>query len=95
MENLTIANSRYTGIRGIMDRGVLELHWYSQAGKNTTEHTLLLYDGHSFNLSKEVINWALENKIVLFVLPPYTSHLLQPSDVGCYGPFKSVNVVSG
>ena len=62
---------------------------YSQAGKNANEHTLLLYDGHSSHLSKEVINWALENKIVLFVLPPHTSHLLQPLDVGCYGPFKS------
>ena len=27
--------------------------------------------------------------VILFVLPPHTSHLLQPLDVGVFGPFKT------
>ena len=32
--------------------------------------------------------WAKQNYIILFVLPQHFSHLLQPLDVSCYGPFK-------
>lgn len=61
---------------------------YTQAGPQATEYTLLLLDGHSSHVTKQVIDKALENKIVIFVLPPHTSHLTQPLDVGCFGPFK-------
>ena len=32
--------------------------------------------------------WARKRNVVLFVLPPYTSHLTQPLDVGVFSPFK-------
>ncbi|XP_046545577.1 MFS-type transporter clz9-like [Haliotis rubra] len=50
---------------------------------------LILYDGHKSHVSLGLIEWARENHIVLFVLPPHTSHLLQPLDIGCYGPFET------
>ncbi|XP_041369511.1 uncharacterized protein LOC121383505 [Gigantopelta aegis] len=33
---------------------------------------------------------VMRNGIILFVLPPHTSHILQPMDVGCFGPFSKV-----
>lgn len=51
---------------------------------------LLLYDGHRSHISLSPIGWAQKNNIVLFVLPPHISHILQPMDVGCFGPFKTM-----
>ena len=48
----------------------------------------ILYDGHSSHISTWLIEWAKDKNLILFVLPPHTSHLLQPLDVGIYGPFK-------
>jgi hypothetical protein len=31
-----------------------------------------------------------DNKIITLCIPPHTSHLLQPLDVGCYSPLKVV-----
>ncbi|XP_048238250.1 MFS-type transporter clz9-like [Haliotis rufescens] len=50
---------------------------------------LILYDGHKSHVSLGLIEWARQNHIILFVLPPHTSHLLQPLDIGCYGPFQT------
>ena len=35
-------------------------------------------------------NWAKQHKIILFVLPAHTSHVLQPLDLGCFGPFQKI-----
>jgi len=32
---------------------------------------------------------AAKEKVVLFVLPPNTTHLTQPLDKGCFGPLKA------
>ena len=32
---------------------------------------------------------ARENNIILFCLPPHTTHRLQPLDVGCFGPLQT------
>ena len=50
---------------------------------------LLLMDGHSSHYHPGTIRKAAENKVVLFVLPPNTTHLTQPLDKGCFGPLKS------
>lgn len=57
-------------------------------GSNDNQPILLLYDGHSSHVSKQLIEWARTVNIILFVLPAHTSHLLQPLDVGIFGPFK-------
>lgn len=52
------------------------------------EHALLLYDGHSSHISLPLIDLAKRHNIILFVLPPHTSHALQPLDVGTFRPVK-------
>ena len=38
----------------------------------------------------QTINMAGKNKIILFVLPPNTSHITQPLDRACFAPLKTV-----
>ena len=49
---------------------------------------LVLYDGHRSHIHPDIIEWAKQHNITLFVLPPHTSHILQPLDVGCFGPLE-------
>ena len=49
---------------------------------------LLLLDGHSSHYHLETIDFAAENGVIIFVLPPNTTHLTQPLDKGVFGPFK-------
>lgn len=57
---------------------------------NPEQPILLLYDGHRSHTSLSLNQWARENNIILFVLPPHTSHLLQLMDVGCFWPFETL-----
>lgn len=50
---------------------------------------LLLLDGHSTHYSPETISLAADHKIMLFVLPPNTTHITQALDRGCFGPLKT------
>lgn len=50
---------------------------------------LLLLDGHSSHYHPGTIELAALQKVVLFCLPPSTTHLLQPLDKGVFGPLKS------
>jgi len=47
---------------------------------DATQPVLLLFDGHTTHTSPEMIRWARERHIHMFVLPAHTSHLLQPLD---------------
>jgi hypothetical protein len=48
---------------------------------------LLIYDGHRSHEKYELLHLAKEHNIILFSLPPHTTHMLQPLDVGVFGPF--------
>ena len=50
---------------------------------------LLILDGHSSHYCPEFIKLAAKEKVIVFVLPPHTSHLSQPLDRGCFSPLKS------
>ncbi|KIK64727.1 hypothetical protein GYMLUDRAFT_108984, partial [Collybiopsis luxurians FD-317 M1] len=50
---------------------------------------VLLFDEHGSHISKRWINLALANNILLFCLPPHTTHCLQPLDVSCFGPLQT------
>lgn len=50
---------------------------------------LLLMDGHSSHYCPDTVFLAAKEKVILFTLPPNTTHLTQPLDKGCYGPLKS------
>ena len=49
---------------------------------------LLLLDGHSSHYCPEVIRTAASNGVVVFALPPHTTHLSQPLDKGAFAPLK-------
>lgn len=49
---------------------------------------LLIMDGHGSHITANVISFCMNNAIDLLILPPHTSHLLQPLDVSVFGPLK-------
>jgi len=51
-------------------------------------HRLLILDGHNSHHSKEFENYCKEYNIITLYMPPYSSHLLQPLDIGCFSPLK-------
>jgi hypothetical protein len=56
--------------------------------RDSDNFVLVLYDGHKSHVTIPLIEWAIENHIVLFVLPPHCSHILQPLDISCFGPLE-------
>jgi len=49
---------------------------------------VLLLDGYGSHHTREFIQYAWENQILLFTLPPHTTHFLQVLDVGCFQSLK-------
>ena len=49
---------------------------------------LLMMDGHSTHFEPSVIRMAAKEEVILFCLPPHSTHLTQPLDKGCFGPLK-------
>ena len=49
---------------------------------------LLLLDGHSSHYMPSLIQKAAKEEIIIFCLPPHTTHLLQPLDQTCFSPLK-------
>ena len=54
----------------------------------STRPLLLLLDGHSSHYCPEVIRMVSENQIIVFTLPPHTTHLTQPLDKSAFGSLK-------
>ena len=50
---------------------------------------LLMLDGHSAHYNPSIIEAAAEEGVIIFCLPPHTTHLTQPLDKGCFAPLKS------
>ncbi|MES9880618.1 MAG: hypothetical protein ABW185_07025 [Sedimenticola sp.] len=69
-------------------RDYLQNHFMKFVPEHTTHPLLVLLDGHSTHVSVGLIEWAKSKNIILFILPAHTSHILQPLDVSCYGPFQ-------
>jgi hypothetical protein len=45
-------------------------------------------DSHGSHDTLNLIELAQQHNIILFCLPPHTTHKLQPLDVGVFGPFS-------
>ena len=54
----------------------------------TQRPVVLLYDGHTSHYPSTVIAASMVENVSLFVLPPNTSHFLQPLDRTIFSPFK-------
>ena len=70
------------------------LHWLKELFEplskqhSTGAKWLLILDGHSSHMTAEFDDFCKENAIICLYMPPHTSHLLQPLDVGVFGPLK-------
>lgn len=51
---------------------------------------LLILDGHRSHATPAFDQFCTDNKIITLCMPAHTSHLLQPLDVGCFSPFKTL-----
>jgi hypothetical protein len=71
----------------------LGLEWVKHFNRHTESRTtgayrLLILDGHGSHATPEFDQFCKDNKIITLCMPPHTSHVLQPLDVGCYSPLK-------
>jgi hypothetical protein len=57
-------------------------------GRRVGSYVLLVIDGCGSHKSLAFQALCEENKIVTLCMPPYSSHILQPFDVGCFAPLK-------
>ena len=53
------------------------------------EQRILLLDGYTSHISTTVIQYYITKKIILLYLPAHTTHILQPLDVGIFGPLAT------
>ena len=75
---------------GWTDREIA-LHWlkevfHPQISRTQGVYRLLIVDGHDSHITIEFMEFCDQNKIVPLCLPPHSTHLLQPLDVGVFGP---------
>ena len=82
---------------GLSDSGYsndqLSLYWLKHFGRHTKgkikgRKRLLILDDYGSHHTYEFVNYAENNHIVLFGLPPHLTHLLQPLDVVVFQPLK-------
>ena len=75
---------------GWTDRGLffgwLEEHFLVHAV--SARPLLLLVDGHSSHYDPDSIRFARDQSIIIFCLPPHTTHEAQPLDVSFFSPLK-------
>ena len=75
---------------------MIGLHWLQKCfipaiqRRRRGGYILLILDGHGSHLTPASDNICKDNNIIPICMPPHSSHLLQPLDVGCFGPLKRV-----
>jgi hypothetical protein len=83
---------------GVSENGwtndVLGLTWLEHVFEKHTLHRtkgvyrLLILDGHGSHMTPEFDLFCKEHSIIPLCMPPHSSHLLQPLDVGCFSVLK-------
>jgi hypothetical protein len=71
----------------------IALAWIEHFDKYTVPrkkgiYRLLILDGHGSHYSTDFERFYTEKKIITLYMPPHSSHLLQPLDVGCFSALK-------
>jgi hypothetical protein len=56
--------------------------------RSTGLYRLLILNGHESHHLADFQIYCEENNIITLYIPPHSSHLLQPLDIGCFGPLK-------
>jgi hypothetical protein len=54
--------------------------------KAQSSYRILIIDGHGSHLTRKFLSYCLANKILLCVLPPHSTHSLQPLDIVLFLP---------
>jgi hypothetical protein len=65
---------------------VFNLSTKEKAGRS---YRLLIVDGYGSHLTMDFIEYCDQNRILLAVYPPYSTHTLQPLDVVMFKLFSS------
>ncbi|XP_060573049.1 uncharacterized protein LOC132730980 isoform X1 [Ruditapes philippinarum] len=65
-------------------RNYLSDHFFNHVQMKENETIIVLYDGHKSHLSVDLIEWAKEQNIVLFVLPPQESCIVKTRKAGVF-----------
>jgi hypothetical protein len=52
------------------------------------EYHLIICDGHDSHISVGMVNFCIQHCIDLLLLPPHSSHIMQPLDVAIFGSLK-------
>ena len=73
------------------EKGLEWIQHFDQHSKRRTSgrYRLLVLDGHESHHSVEFELYCKENNIITLCMPPHSSHILQPLDVGCFSPLKA------
>ena len=74
----------------------LALEWLRKAFLPETKERcgnlprLLIFDGHGSHITFDFVSLCFSNNVLLLCLPPHSTHLLQPLDVGLFGPYQHI-----
>ena len=86
-----VSGSRY----GVSDKGWVDqelfYYWLKEhflENAVSQRPLLLLLDGHSSHFEPCSIQFAKDNEVIIFCLPPHTTHECQPLDCSLFGPLK-------
>jgi DDE superfamily endonuclease len=71
----------------------LTLAWLEHFNRYTEKRTIgryrmLIFDGYGSHITQPFIEYCWEHRIRPFQLPPHSTHLLQPLDVGIFQTYK-------
>ena len=75
---------------------IIAMHWLQevfdrytkQEATNGLKYRLLYIDGHGSHLNMNFIKWCDNNRIILAIYPPHSTHRLQPLDVSIFSPLS-------
>ena len=79
-----------TSLNGYMDQELFLL-WFRRVflpNTRLTRPALLIMDGHESHITWELVKESRQNDVLLLLLPPHTTNILQPLDVAIFGPMK-------
>jgi hypothetical protein len=57
--------------------------------KARSSYRLLTMDGHHSHITMDFIDYCDQNKILLAIFPPHSTHTLQPLDIGLFKPLST------
>ena len=58
-------------------------------GPISNDEHLIIFDNHESDISPKLISEAKNHRTHFLMIPPHTSHKLQPLDRSVFGPFKT------